>query len=312
MPKQLHLRANLLPAIATALYLAATAASTAQLPATPITTAPNAAGQMTAPFAATPITEAPTPAHRAEVTFANGQLTVRANDSSLHQILRAVSRQTGMKVTGGIADPRVFGDYGPATPSTVLATLIDGTGVNMLLREGNGTPVELILTPRTGAASPPNFDASVQDPGDAPPARPDRSNIPPPLRSDRLANTADRVPQRSPNERDAASQTLQPAGTGSVPPSMPQPLNNVLGSENNTTPTASQLPTTDSVPLDSLPTPSTAVSGPGIVDSTNPPPAGSTTAPITTDAASPNGVKTPEQIYQQLLLMQQRQNKTPQ
>ena len=266
---------------------------------------------LTAPLAATPITEAPKPAHRADVSFANGQLTVRANDSSLHQILRSISRQTGMKITGGIADMRVFGDYGPAAPATVLATLTDGTGVNMLLREGDGAPVELILTPRTAGASPPSFDASMQDPGDTqpPPQQPARSLIPPPLRSDR-------VPQRSPSEREAAASAagLQPANTGSVPPSMPQPLNNVLGSENNTTPSASQLPTVNSAPLDSLPTPSTAVSGPGIVDSTNPPPAGSTTAPATPDAnASPNGVKTPEQIFQQLLLMQQQQqNKPPQ
>jgi hypothetical protein len=288
--------------IATALCLSATFAAAAQsLPATPPTTL-QIGGQTTAPLAATPVTESPSPAHRAEVTFSDGLLTVRANDSSLHQILRSISRRTGMKITGSIADLRVFGDYGPAAPGTVLATLTDGTGVNMLLREGNGAPLELVLTPRTGAASPPNFDASIQD-ADSEPTQPYRSNVPATL-------PRDRVPQRSPSERQAA-QDLQPRNTGSVPPSMPQPLNNVLGSENNTTPTASQLPTTNSVPLDSLPTPSTAVSGPGIVDSTNPPPAGSTTAP---DATSPNGVKTPEQIYQQLLQMQQQQqqNKPPQ
>jgi hypothetical protein len=284
-----------------ALCLGPALASPAQsLPPTPPTA--------TAPIAATPITEAPTAAHRAEVTFADGLLTVRANDSSLHQILRSISRRTGMKITGGIADLRVFGDYGPAAPATVLATLTDGTGVNMLLLEGSGAPLELVLTPRGAGATPPAFDTSIPDPNEDPqtPQQQNRANVPPPLRSDR-------VPQRSPSEREAA-QRLQQPNNGSVPPSMPQPLNNVLGSENNTTPTASQIPTTNSVPLDSLPTPSTAVSGPGIVDSTNPPPAGSTTAPATTDAAtptaSPNGVKTPEQIYQQLLQMQQQQQQT--
>lgn len=279
------------PALCLAIPLTSPAQS---LPPIPPTTA-----QQIAPFAATPVTEAPSAAHRAEVTFADGLLTVRANDSSLHQILRSISRRTGMKITGGIADLRVFGDYGPAAPATVLATLTDGTGVNMLLLEGSGTPLELVLTPRTGAASAPNFDASIQDASDEPqPPQQNRYNAPPPL-------PRDRIPQRSPSEREAAAQSR----TGSVPPSMPQPLNNVLGSENNTTPTASQLPTTNSVPLDSLPTPSTAVGGPGIVDSTNPPPAGSTTAPATTTdtTASPNGVKTPEQIYQQLLQMQQQQ-----
>jgi hypothetical protein len=288
--------------ICAALCFGTVLASSAQsLPPTPPTAVPT-----TAPLAATPVTEAPSPVHRAEVTFADGLLTVRANDSSLHQILRSISRHTGMKITGGIADLRVFGDYGPAAPATVLATLTDGTGVNMLLLEGSGAPLELVLTPRTGGASPPNFDASLQDADSEPqPSQPGRYSVPPPL-------PRNRVPQSSPSERQAA-QDLQQSGTGSVPPSMPQPLNNVLGSENNTTPTASQLPTTNSVPLDSLPTPSTAVSGPGIVDSTNPPPAGSTTAPATsTDAASPNGVKTPEQIFQQLLQMQKQQQSKPQ
>jgi hypothetical protein len=77
-----------------------------------------------------------------------------------------------------------------------------------------------------------------------------------------------------------------------VPASIPQPINNVLGNPNNQTPTASQIPTTNSVPLDALPTPSTTVqTQQGIVDTPNPPPAGST-AP------------TADSIYQQLLQMQ--------
>ncbi len=105
-----------------------------------------------------------TPASRANVTYANGLLTVSATNSSLNQILREISRQTGMKITGGVTDERVFGNYGPGSPATILATLLDGTGSNMLLVQSNGVgsnpaPAELVLTPRHGGPTPPNPNA---------------------------------------------------------------------------------------------------------------------------------------------------------
>lgn len=67
-----------------------------------------------------------------------------------------------MRITGGVVDERVFGDYGPDVPSKVLATLLDGTGSNMLLLDGaDNRPAELMLTPRTGGPSPPNPSAAI-------------------------------------------------------------------------------------------------------------------------------------------------------
>ncbi len=74
-----------------------------------------------------------TAAPAAEVSYSNGQITVAANNSSLNQILRDISSKTGMKITGGVTDERVFGQYGPAVPSSILTTLLDGTSSNMLL-----------------------------------------------------------------------------------------------------------------------------------------------------------------------------------
>ena len=98
----------------------------------------------------------------AQVAYAGGILSVSADNSSLNQILRQISHETGMKITGGVTDERVFGNYGPALPAQVLATLLDGTGSNMLLlhRDGN-TAAELVLTPRTGGPTPPNPNAAV-------------------------------------------------------------------------------------------------------------------------------------------------------
>lgn len=110
----------------------------------------------------------------ADVTYANGLLTIAADNSSLNQILREIARQTGMKITGSVGDERVFGRYGPSTPARVLASLLDGTGSNMLLREtASNAPAELILTPREGGPTPPqptppDSAASVTSPGATP------------------------------------------------------------------------------------------------------------------------------------------------
>ena len=129
------------------------------LPATPPTAAavPAAAAKTAQPAA-----------HRAQVLYSGGQLTIIADNSSLNQILRDVSRQTGMKITGGVADQRVFGKVGPGAPAEILSGLLDGTGSDMLLRENAAhTPVELVLTPRGGGATPPGPFASGAD-DDAP------------------------------------------------------------------------------------------------------------------------------------------------
>ena len=80
-----------------------------------------------------PLTPSQRPPNRAQVTYADGMLSVSADNSSLNQILRQIASSTGMKITGGVADERVFGHYGPATPAQILASLLDGTGSNMIL-----------------------------------------------------------------------------------------------------------------------------------------------------------------------------------
>ncbi|HEY6412136.1 MAG TPA: hypothetical protein VIX42_00520 [Edaphobacter sp.] len=136
-----------------------------------------------------PLTPAQSPPQRAKVTYTNSEITVTATNSSLNQILHDISRLTGIKITGGVVDDRVFGDYGPASPSQVLAILLNGTGSNMLFVPGSGTaPTELILTPRQGGATPPNpnaqsFEDSGESSDDAPPnpvARPIRHQPPSP------------------------------------------------------------------------------------------------------------------------------------
>jgi hypothetical protein len=248
------------------------------LPPTSPTTASQIGNQVTPPTPAVPVNRP----HRAEVRYDSGLLSINANNSSLNSILREISRQTGMKITGGVREERVFGHYGPATPDAILATLIDGTGTNMVLRQtASNAPEELILTPRGGGATPPNPSAvGFEEPED----RDEDQHAPP---------------------ASAPSQTQAAPG-----PVSPQPANNVNGSPSNTSPTAATLPVTNSVPSDSLPTPSTTAPANGIVDAPNPPAPG-TVNPVTTnppaDPAAAGAAKTPEQIYQQLQQLRQQQ-----
>jgi hypothetical protein len=111
------------------------------------------------------------PAQDAQIVFANGNLTIHANNSSLSEILRQIASSSGMKVEGLGSDERVFGSFGPGAPRDVLADLLVGTAYNQVLLGdlSDGAPRELILTPtRSGAVvpSPPvqaNANANADD-----------------------------------------------------------------------------------------------------------------------------------------------------
>jgi hypothetical protein len=208
---------------------AAIASSAPGLPVAPPTTPPP------------PPTPSQLPPHLAQVTYTSGTLSVSADNSSLNQILREISHETGINIVGGVTDERVFGQYGPNPTAQVLAALLDGTGSNMLLVHSDGdTPAQLILTPRHGGPTPPNPNAAALEERSAP------QNTPPPAETGEGRH--ERTGQR-------------------VPP--PPPV----------TPATSESPAAD----------------PGQPD-------------------SPNGVKTPQQIYDQLqrLRQQQPQPQTPQ
>lgn len=187
---------------------------------------------------------------RARIDYTENLLTVTANNSSLNQILRDISRLTSMKITGGVTDERVFGKYGPDTPDKILNTLLDGTGSNVLIvQSAINVPAELILTPRRGGATPPNPNSpSFNDSNDPSSASEDT----PPQQMARP------IPQQPP------VQGIRPyTGNPSESPMQNPPL-------------APATTTTDTTPK------------------------------------SPNGVPTPQQIYEQLQRMRQQQQQPPQ
>jgi hypothetical protein len=123
--------------------------SLAQMPA------PSAANATQSPADA-PAAQAKAQPAGPQVVYSRGLLKVTADNSSLNQILAEIARQTGMRITGTVREEGVYGTYGPAAPARVLASLLDGTSSNMLLREtSSSSPAELILTPRLAGPSPP-------------------------------------------------------------------------------------------------------------------------------------------------------------
>ena len=193
--------------------------------------------------------------HRAQVSYVGGLLGVRADNSSLNGILRDVARATGMKITGGVPEERVYGSYGPGEPGTVLATLLGGTGNNMvLINDARRAPRELVLTRRTGGVTPPNPLAASQA---------EEVDLPPQL-TPRLTN--------APTPGGPASQAMRER-----PPQPPKGF----------------VPIDGAAPLSAPPMPAS----PG--------------RQMTTEQ-SPNGVRTPQQIYDELLKLQQQPQKPPQ
>jgi hypothetical protein len=138
-----------------------------------------------------------------------------------------------MKITGGVADQRVFGKYGPGAPAGILARLLDGTGSNMMLRMNAAhTPVELVLTARGGGATPPSpntfsseDDAPAIDESPAQPAAPPTQSQGPPQPSAPQASGFGGAPVAVPGTGANAAPSAPPPSTV---PSNPQSPNSVL------------------------------------------------------------------------------------
>ena len=103
------------------------------------------------------------PATPATVTANNHELTVKAENSSLSQILHQVSSATGMKLDGLGGDERVFGSFGPAAPREVITALLDGTSYNVMMVGDlpNGAPRQLLLTRKASGGASPSSTASA-------------------------------------------------------------------------------------------------------------------------------------------------------
>jgi hypothetical protein len=145
------------------------------------------------------------PPAAATVVYDSRGLSIVASNSSLSQILKDVSTDTGAKVEGLGADPRmtdqrIFGTYGPGPARDVLSQLLDGSGYNILMvgDRGQGTPRRIVLSTQGGSAAqntannaptPPSnedsdTDQSAPEPEvEQPPPPPNNTGPPVPIRT---------------------------------------------------------------------------------------------------------------------------------
>ena len=107
------------------------------------------------------------------VQFAGGQLTIHAGNASLSEVLYQIQKKTGAEVAipSGTEQERVAADFGPGTPSQVLAELLNGSGLNFVVIGSASDPNALrsvILTRKSGGVDPPrNFAQYPTQPVDA-------------------------------------------------------------------------------------------------------------------------------------------------
>jgi hypothetical protein len=178
-------------------------------------------------------TPAQSAAKRAQVDYSAGELSITADNSSLNQILREISRKTGVKITGGVSDERVYGKYGPGLPSKVVARLLEGTGSNIFLRETSShTLSELILTPRQGGPTPPSPNApGIADDDDQPshpPTAPQSSPGPQPPPPNGTAQQPMPPAYNGANSASTNSTNSDPSQTPQSPGNLPSPPNGVM------------------------------------------------------------------------------------
>lgn len=140
----------------------------------------------------------------ASVVWDSKGLSIKADNSSLQQILLDVETATGTKIEGVGPDERVFGVYGPGLARDVLSQLLHGFSYNVLMIGdlGEGAPRSIILTPRTPASSQTKAslsEASTSDDGAADAESEQQLQqgpVPKPIRPGFVPGGAPRTPQQ--------------------------------------------------------------------------------------------------------------------
>jgi hypothetical protein len=82
------------------------------------------------------------PVNGASVEFADGQLTVHANNATLSEVLFQIQKKTGAEIAipAGTEQDMVAADLGPGAPSEVLSQLLNGSGLNFVVVGSDRNP----------------------------------------------------------------------------------------------------------------------------------------------------------------------------
>jgi hypothetical protein len=99
------------------------------------------------------------------IVYENGSLTISAHKSTLHDILQAISEQTGADIeVPPQAEELVATQLGPGPPRDVLRSLLDGSRFDYVLvgsNTGPGALTKVLLLPRS--PKQPSYSATAGD-----------------------------------------------------------------------------------------------------------------------------------------------------
>ena len=111
--------------------------------------------------------------HPPNISFANGLLSIEANNSVLTDILFEVGAKTGAEIQmppwSDAGREHVVAKLGPGNPRDVIAALLHGSSFNYVIVESPQGLQQLILTPKTDWPGPQGGDQAAQQGGDQPP-----------------------------------------------------------------------------------------------------------------------------------------------
>ncbi len=181
----------------------------------------------TPPQPVTPLRPYQMPAVAPEVGYANGQLTIVAQNSTLSSILAAVRARTGAQIErpADTANDRVVVKLGPGNPRDVLASLLQGSRFDYIVlgsAEDPNAVSQVILTPR----GPAGGTAGAQASAGTPPASPAGSvtGAPPSQPGFPLGGGTARPELREEEEPNAEAQPVpEPEPPVTAPPAMAAP-----------------------------------------------------------------------------------------
>jgi len=96
------------------------------------------------------------------VRFANGLMSIHANNATLSEVLFEIQKQTGAEIAipSGTELDRVAADFGPASPSEVMQQLLNGSGLNFVVVGSEKNPNALRRVILSRSAGPPDSPAA--------------------------------------------------------------------------------------------------------------------------------------------------------
>jgi len=167
-----------------------------------------------------PLTPEQMPPVPPQVTYRDGLLTIVATNSTLADILQAVSARTGASVDAPayLTGERVAARIGPGTPRDVLADLLTGPRFDYILVGSDGDPNavrNIILTPNQSSPSASAAIAQAQ-PRLAPPAQEDMEEE---VEEEQAAQPEPQPPQPAPQSPRHRPFAQQPPDQIVAPPS---------------------------------------------------------------------------------------------